>query len=511
MKPFAVDHVALDSVKVIEDSKCCLKVAAVITQVGVYHYPDGRALKCKMELLKAANAIRYAGAKITILDHPASMIVQTQDDIKGGVERPFFDRNKVRAILNFDKARCPTDYLQRVREGKLTDVSIGFYYKADWTPGVWKDPLTGQTEPYDYIMRDIVIDHVASGVPRGKCAFPSCGIGVDALAADKVVKRGNKWCVIHCHGPKAGQPIKCYTGPDAKAKAEAMHRGMQARKHQAALRLYTEIMKLSAEAYEQTFKGVAQDERPPKDWWNKCFAKAQSFASDPAKFCGWLFHHGHEDPKWSKIKSSFGSSSQGGINKMNETHAEEQATFEACVKQRMEENDQLTREEAEALCKPATLPEDEPTPPGGTLTDAEQSPYQKCIAEKVEGGMSMTEAAAKCKEEGVTKTDQDAAFENCVTRKMEKGTSREDAEKECRGEHPVAEEDQEEEPTPLERCIASRTESEGETEDAAREWCEAELAGEHESAGDLIERSEFLLKQKAQRDAARYIEKRKTP
>jgi len=43
----------------------------------------------------------------------------------------------------------------------------------------------------------------------------------------KVVKRGDKWCVIHCHGAKAGQAIKCF---NTKQEAEAMHAAIQANK-----------------------------------------------------------------------------------------------------------------------------------------------------------------------------------------------------------------------------------------------------------------------------------------
>jgi len=44
---------------------------------------------------------------------------------------------------------------------------------------------------------------------------------------EKVVKRGNKWCVIHCHGARAGQIIACH---DSKAKADAQHRAIMAGK-----------------------------------------------------------------------------------------------------------------------------------------------------------------------------------------------------------------------------------------------------------------------------------------
>lgn len=43
----------------------------------------------------------------------------------------------------------------------------------------------------------------------------------------KVVRRGNKWCVIHCTGAEAGKIIKCFP---KKEKAEAMHRAIMASK-----------------------------------------------------------------------------------------------------------------------------------------------------------------------------------------------------------------------------------------------------------------------------------------
>ncbi|MFH1603997.1 MAG: hypothetical protein ABIH03_08825, partial [Pseudomonadota bacterium] len=42
-----------------------------------------------------------------------------------------------------------------------------------------------------------------------------------------VEQRGDQWCVIHCTGPDAGTPIKCF---ETRAEAEAMHRAIQARR-----------------------------------------------------------------------------------------------------------------------------------------------------------------------------------------------------------------------------------------------------------------------------------------
>ena len=177
-------------------------------------------------------------------------------------------------------------------------------------------------------------------------------------------------------------------------------------------------------------------------------------------------------------------------------YPERSKEFNECVAARVA--DGMPREQAEALCGAATKPEEEPVPPGGTLDQDEQSPYQKCIAEQLEAGKTMEEAQEACKVKGEGKTDQDAAFDNCVDRKMEEGMTREEAEKACRVEHPLEAEAQEE-PTPLEKCVATKVE-EGMSEEEAKDWCEAELAGEHEKAADLIERNVELLKLKKERE-----------
>lgn len=204
LRKISVDNLKLDSLQIVEDSKCCLKVNAVITKVGVYDYSDfpvhhmGRdltkALKSAPELLKATRTAR--AAKLVVLEHPSSSmpVVTSQGQMKGYVEKPFFDRDKIRAQLNFDKQECSEQFIEKVRgaadkTGEPLDVSIGFYHEVDPTGGVWKNSVTGQDEEYDYVMRNMVIDHVACGVPRGRCSFPNCGIGTDAnISVDDAIR-----------------------------------------------------------------------------------------------------------------------------------------------------------------------------------------------------------------------------------------------------------------------------------------------------------------------------------
>lgn len=87
----------------------------------------------------------------------------------------------------------------------------------------------------------------------------------------KVVQRGEKWCVVHCHEDgSVGETIKCF---DTKQEADAMHRAIQAN------------------------KALTKDERPPKPWWDNCIGRAESFASDPEAFCNDLWHEGPPDKR----------------------------------------------------------------------------------------------------------------------------------------------------------------------------------------------------------------------
>jgi hypothetical protein len=481
MKKIGYDQAKIDQLRIVDDKKkCCLRVNAVITKVGVYPYPDGRAFKSRMELLKATRTAK--NAKITILDHPDSMVIMSQNQIYGTVENPFFERDKIRATLNFDKYVTPPRFLADVRAGKLKDVSIGFYYAPDATPGNWNG------QPYDYVMRDIVIDHVAAGVVKGRCTFPSCGIGVDAMmrqararrfVIDKVVKRGEKWCVVHCHPDgSVGETIKCFP---TKPEAEAMHRAIQAQKG-------------ASQKHVSNMKTIDQDEKPPKEWMDQCKAVVKQGQPDYTEeqvnaVCADIWHH---KPEQKGIGDAF-TVLTGLIKKRRkktvaqpleeeevlEDLSEQEVryptrseAFKECVRVRIAEG--MTRGEAEAHCEAATLPSDEPAPPPGETGTAQE---------------------------------EKTPFEQCVANKMAEGMSREDAEEACKGE---AAGDQEVEKTPLERCIAEQVDA-GKSAEEAREWCEAELAGEHEQATDLIERSEKLLKMKEQRDIERQRESRRHP
>jgi len=399
MKKIAYDCIALDQGQIVEDSKCCLKVNAIIARAGVYQYEDGKALKSKLELLKATRTARYA--KLTVGNHPPTQVIMNQNDIYGGVEKPFFDNGKLRAVLSFDKYTVPDETIDKIREAVNTktgiDNSIGFYYDADWTPGIDRNVNTDAEEHYDYIMRNIVIDHVAvitdnqGGRLHGRCSFPKCGIGADCLTCprkvgktfssliegfkkDVVEKHGNKWCVMHCHGPEAGTPIQCF---DTEEEAQAKHRAIEAQKHGA--------------------NGIDLYGLPQNVFVNNTFAD--------------------------DLPSSQVPNIKGGIEKVAELEPGETTDqlYAACIKEKMRMG--MTRGEAETYCLAPTSGQDNPTPTNqptkqpdlgktgggakkgdvpsdggeGSQSTVEKTPLEKCIAIQVEAGKSPAEAESWCR------------------------------------------------------------------------------------------------------------------
>jgi len=93
------------------------------------------------ELLKAVPSA--ISAKLTILEHPESMVVMSQDQIYGYIEKPIFDNDKIRATLAFNKKATPPDFLGKIKKGLMRDVSIGFYYQPEFKHGHWKGQTFG--------------------------------------------------------------------------------------------------------------------------------------------------------------------------------------------------------------------------------------------------------------------------------------------------------------------------------------------------------------------------------
>ena len=160
-------------------------VPAVIAREIVQPYRDRKAYKPAEELEKAAWTAE--GRWVTTDHHPDTLLLVRPDDIRGRIQEPRFVKNLmdpktqrpcrkgIRADIALFKLKLPPGFVEEIKQGLKKDVSIGFTSEDDETPGEWEG------QHYDYVQRNIFIDHVAVGVPVGRCPSPLCGLGVDEI------------------------------------------------------------------------------------------------------------------------------------------------------------------------------------------------------------------------------------------------------------------------------------------------------------------------------------------
>jgi hypothetical protein len=96
-----------------------------------------------------------------------------KDLIDPKTKRPM--RRGIRANIRWFKDKVSEDIITKIKSGNMRGVSIGFTYETDATPGEWNG------QKYDFIQRNIFIDHVAAPIEEGRCPGPLCGIAVDAV------------------------------------------------------------------------------------------------------------------------------------------------------------------------------------------------------------------------------------------------------------------------------------------------------------------------------------------
>jgi hypothetical protein len=145
-------------------------VPAVITKEDVYDYDDMLVYEPAEEIEQAAFTAQNAWI---VENHPAEVILTKAEDIRGRVASAAFEENRIKADLTFYKNRCSPQYLADIKKGRIKSVSIGFF----WEPQPQKGEFNGKH--YDYVMRNIFIDHVAVGSWTGRCSYPVCGIGIN--------------------------------------------------------------------------------------------------------------------------------------------------------------------------------------------------------------------------------------------------------------------------------------------------------------------------------------------
>lgn len=185
-RKFSADTIMLDKDFTVSETAEFLSIEpAVIAREGVFQHDDGRAYKAGLDLERAAEVSRVYIA----WGHPPLEVVTKPEEIIGTVDGLQATRDgggvKVKAsALTFHKKRMNTDQAELLRSGSRRHLSIGYYHWDEPAKGTWG----GQA--YDYVQHITLIDHVAS-VDHGRCAYPACGIGVDAPTLPGLTKIGN--------------------------------------------------------------------------------------------------------------------------------------------------------------------------------------------------------------------------------------------------------------------------------------------------------------------------------
>ena len=176
--------------KIIEETDEYLTMPAIIASEIVHQYEDGWAYKPADELEKMAKiANRIGNVPVKILEHPGAdtnYLLLKQGDTHGRAgnfrfvknlidektKRPM--RRGVKADITWYKDMVSADVLERVKNGDLRDNSIGFTFDYDDAEGDFNGVH------YDYIQRNIFLNHIAAPIEAGRCPGPICGIGYDS-------------------------------------------------------------------------------------------------------------------------------------------------------------------------------------------------------------------------------------------------------------------------------------------------------------------------------------------
>jgi hypothetical protein len=165
----------------------------VISREIIHAYTDGVAYKPAEELKDAAWTAE--GMWAIAGGHPKDAVIMDRDEIQGRTVNARFSKslidpktkrpnNKgiVADLEIFDNKVAP-EVLADMKAGKRHDVSIGFFFHRDETPGVISEdghPLKGGV--YDYVQRKMTINHTAFALESGRCPMPFCGVGADEIA-----------------------------------------------------------------------------------------------------------------------------------------------------------------------------------------------------------------------------------------------------------------------------------------------------------------------------------------
>ena len=258
---------------------------AVIASEIVHEYPDGKAWKSRDELKEYAWTVD--GRWVMIGGHPQDAIISDRSQVNGRTVNPRYvkdlqdpktkrpNRAGVRADIEVFNEKTPPETLKDMKNGKKSDVSIGFFYHHDASPGTVEDgPFKGVE--YDYVQRNMFHDHLAAGIDDGRCPSPYCGLGVDEIRqrlSNDPFAGFPSWgaCISHMTKPKkeGGQG---YTEEQAErvcGKLKAEHEDTLKREKDVknAMKIVLQALYEAMEELNGVQDAIEEEKKTNEEWW----------------------------------------------------------------------------------------------------------------------------------------------------------------------------------------------------------------------------------------------------
>ncbi len=175
----------VDATKAISETEDELVVPAILAREAVLPYPKGKAYRSAQELQEAL--FTFNKAWVTAERHPEpliSIVTDRKRQIKGELTDVHLDADAVnpagkkspavRANVHLFKKTLSMAFIEDIKSGRRRDVSVGFTYDTVDKSGEW------QGEHFDYVQENLLINHVAVGVPVGRMRAPYIGLGCDS-------------------------------------------------------------------------------------------------------------------------------------------------------------------------------------------------------------------------------------------------------------------------------------------------------------------------------------------
>jgi len=257
----------------------------VIAREMVQQYEQGKSYKPANELEAAAWTAN--GMWCTLYVHPVEQLIVDRNDVAGRMTNTRFVKN----LIDHGKTERPdqrgimvdiemfkklpagakgkpltADDIKLLKSATIMDVSIGFTYIEDNTPGSYRG------DSYDFVQRDILINHLVVACKQGRCPMPMCGLAADVLGVtDKPIETDteiqipvpgenpsrvtSKISLLSSKGIDA-----LYCGKDKKIRAYIFQKSNESKTNWCMDTAKAWIKKYHNDSVKETFLALAQDQ-----------------------------------------------------------------------------------------------------------------------------------------------------------------------------------------------------------------------------------------------------------